>query len=102
MLFTQGSADTINPPGCSVVMYRADPGRDRYYLDLFGASHTIPYWGSNAYEKTVASVTTAFFDRYLLGRDKAGRAMRRDGTVPGLAALYSAGQGQFSSTYCNT
>jgi len=102
LLFTQGSADTINPPGCSVVMYRADPARERFYLDLFGASHTGPYWGVNKFEKVTARVTTAFFDRFVLGQDAAGTAMRRDGSVPGLAALYSAGRGSFPSTYCNT
>ncbi len=102
MLFTQGSADTINPPGCSVTMYRADPDVDRHYLDLLGASHTGPYWGANAYERIVARVTTAFFDRYVLDRNKAGRAMRRFGNVPGLAVLYNNGQGQFPSLYCNT
>lgn len=102
MLFTQGSADTINPPGCSVVMYRADPARARYYLDLSGADHTVPYWGVSRYERTTARVTTEFFDRFVLGQDAAGPAMRRDGTVPGLAALYRHGLGRFPSTYCNT
>lgn len=102
MLFTQGSADTINPPGCSVTMYRADPDVDRHYLDLIGASHTGPYWGTNKYERVVARVTTAFFDRYVLDRKKAGQAMRRFGNVAGLAVLYNNGQGQFPSTYCNT
>jgi dienelactone hydrolase len=47
MLLVQGTADTVNPPGCSVRMYHADSARERYYLDLFGAPHTRPYWGSN-------------------------------------------------------
>jgi dienelactone hydrolase len=102
MLFVQGSADTINPPGCSVVMYRADPARARYYLDLLGATHVQPYWGTNRYEKTVVRVTTAFFDRYLLGQAGGLAAMRADGTVPHLAAFHSGGGGSFPSTYCNT
>jgi dienelactone hydrolase len=102
MLFAQGSADTINPSGCSVVLYQADPARARYYLDLFGASHTGPYWGANQYERIVARVTLAFFDRYVLGQSAAGQAMRGDGTVPGLATLLSDGHGQFPSRYCNT
>jgi dienelactone hydrolase len=102
MLFVQGSADTINPPGCSVVMYRADPARARYYLDLFGATHVQPYWGTNRYEKTVVWVTAAFFDRYLLGQASGLAAMRADGNVPHLAALHSDGAGSFPSTYCNT
>ena len=102
MLFTQGSADTVNPPGCSVVMYQADPSPARFYLDLFGASHTGPYWGRNRYSTIVLAVTTAFFDRYLLGRRAAAAAMRRDGTVPGLAALDSSGRDAPPSRYCNT
>ena len=101
MLFTQGSADTINPPGCSVILYQSDPARARYYLDLFGADHTTPYWGANKYERVTARVTTAFFDRYLLGDRAAARRMRRAGTVRGLAALFSGGAGQFPSRYCN-
>src|SRR5215467_4326994 len=80
MLFTQGSADSINPPGCSVTMYRADPTRARYYLNLFGASHTGPYWGVNRYERIVAKVTTEFFDRFVLKQAAAGPVMIRDGT----------------------
>jgi dienelactone hydrolase len=102
MLFTQGSADTINPPGCSVVMYQADPARERYYLNLFGASHLSPYWGINRYERIVARVTVAFFNRFVLDRPAAGPAMRQDGSVPGLSALRSGGRGQFPSRYCNT
>ncbi len=34
MLFTQGSADTINPPSASLQLYRADGADARYYLDL--------------------------------------------------------------------
>jgi dienelactone hydrolase len=102
MLFTQGSADTLNPPGCSSVMYLADPARARFYLALAGASHTMPYWGANRYERVTARVTIAFFDRYVLGRAWAGPLMRRAGHQPGLARLLRAGHGRFSSTYCNT
>ena len=91
MLFVQGSADTINPPWTSVQLYRADQERARYYLDLFGATHTVPYWGTNQVEQIVARVTLAFFDRYLLGAESALRTMTRAGNVPG-AALVSAGQ----------
>ena len=91
MLFVQGSADTINPPWTSVQLYRADQERARYYLDLFGATHTVPYWGTNKVEQIVARVTLAFFDRYLLGAASALQTMTRAGNVPG-AALVSAGQ----------
>ncbi|MGH3287078.1 MAG: alpha/beta hydrolase family protein, partial [Streptosporangiaceae bacterium] len=51
MLFVQGSADTINPPWTSVQLYRAARAGSRYYLDLFGADHMVPYTGDNAVER---------------------------------------------------
>jgi hypothetical protein len=101
-LFSQGSADTINPPGCSVTMYLADRSSARYYLDLFGASHTEPYWGINRYEKITARVTLAFMDRYVLGQKGQTAVMTRQGNAPDLAALYAGGAGGLTDTYCNT
>jgi predicted dienelactone hydrolase len=92
MLFTQGTADTINPPWMSLQLYRADGADARYYLDLFGASHLIPYQGTNPVERLVARVTLAFFDRYVLGHADALQTMTRDGNVTGTAALVSGGQ----------
>jgi dienelactone hydrolase len=92
MLFTQGSADTINPPWMSLQLYRADVGNARYYLDLFGASHLIPYEGTNPVERLLARVTLAFFDRYVLGQADALETMTRGGNVPGTAALVSGDQ----------
>jgi fermentation-respiration switch protein FrsA (DUF1100 family) len=92
MLFTQGSADTVNPPWMSLQLYRADRAGPRYYLDLFGASHLIPYEGANPVERLVARVTLAFFDRYVLGQAGALRTMTRDGNVAGAAALVSDGR----------
>lgn len=92
MLFVQGSADTINPPWTSVQLYTADHTQDRYYLDLFGASHMEPYSGTNRVEQLVARVTLAFFDRYVLGQSGAAAEMTRDGNVGGAAALVSGGQ----------
>ena len=68
MLFTQGSADTINPPWTSMQLYEADQARARYYLDLLGADHLTPYTGANPVERLVARVTLAFFNRYVLGQ----------------------------------
>ena len=92
MLFTQGSADDINPPWVSLQLYRADGADARYYLDLFGASHLIPYEGTNPVERLTARVTLAFFDRYVLGQADALETMTRDGNVAGTAALVSGGQ----------
>jgi dienelactone hydrolase len=102
MLFTQGSADTVNLPGCSVTMYRADPAHDRFYLDLLGADHTGPYWGTNRYERIVARVTLAFFDRYVLGRRAAVRVMRRAGNAGSAARLFSHGGGDLPRGPCLT
>jgi len=92
MLFVQGSADTINPPWTSLQLYRADGAQDRYYLDLFGADHMIPYIGTNRVERLVARVTLAFFNRYVLGQAGALAAMTSEGNVSGTAALVSGGQ----------
>ena len=92
MLFTQGSADEINPLWASLQLYRADGAGTRYYLDLFGASHLIPYEGTNPVERLTARVTLAFFDRYVLGHADALETMTRDGNVAGTAALVSGGQ----------
>jgi hypothetical protein len=91
-LLEQGSADTVNPPWTSVQLYTADQARARYYLDLFGATHTVPYWGTNRVEQIVARVTLAFFNRYVLGETGALGAMTRDGNIRGAAALVSGGR----------
>jgi fermentation-respiration switch protein FrsA (DUF1100 family) len=92
MLFVQGSADTINPPWASVQLYRADSSGTRYYLDLFGASHMVPYTGTNRVERIAAAVTLAFFNRYLAGQAGALAAMTRAGNVRGAAALVGGGR----------
>ena len=91
MLFTQGSADTVNPPWASRQLYQADRGPERYYLDLFGASHLPPYEGSSPVEHIVARVTLAFFDRYVLGQSSAAETMAREGNVAGATALVGGG-----------
>ena len=91
-LFVQGSADTINPPWTSVQLYRADRASPRYYLDLYGADHMIPYTGDNPVERLVARVTLAFFDRYVLGRAGALATTAQAASRSGIAALDSGGQ----------
>ena len=92
MLFTQGSADTVNPPWASLQLYGADDAAARYYLDLLGASHLTPYEGTSPVERLTARVTLAFLDRYVLGQAGALATMTRDGNVSGTAALVSGGQ----------
>lgn len=102
MLFAQGSVDTVNVPGCSAAMYHADPAPDRYYLDLLGADHLTPYWGVNRYERIMARVSVAFFNRFVLGQLAAGPAMRRHGDVAGLAEFFAHGQGNLPAGPCYT
>jgi hypothetical protein len=92
MLLVQPGDDVFNPPSLSAQLYRADPGRDRFYLDLPGATHTLPAMGSNPVERLAARVTLAFFNRFVLRRPGAAAAMARAGHVPGRARLVSAGQ----------
>jgi dienelactone hydrolase len=92
VLFVQGSADTINVPSTSLQLYRLDQATARYYLDLFGANHMIPYMGTNPVERLVFRVTLAFFNRYVLGQASALATMTREGNVSGIAALVSGGQ----------
>jgi pimeloyl-ACP methyl ester carboxylesterase len=91
MLFAQGSADPVNPPSASVQLYRSDVGGIRYYLNLVGADHMVPYTGANTTEKIVARTTLAFFNRYVLGQVSAQATMTQDGNVPGAAQLDSGG-----------
>jgi hypothetical protein len=88
----QGNADTINPPWTSVQLYRADRSSPRYYLDLYGADHMVPYTGDNPVERLVAGITLAFFDRYVFGHASALTTMAQDARDSGgLAALDSGG-----------
>lgn len=89
ILFVQGSADTTNNPIDSVIMYDTDPSLNRYYLDLIGASHTGPVWGTNSVEHRNALVTTDFLDAWLLAQTSGLTAMKHDGNVAGVARLYS-------------
>ena len=93
MLLVQPRDDTFNPPSLSAQLYRADPARARFYLDLPGATHTLPAMGSNPVERLTARVTLAFFNRFVLRQRPAQPgAMTRNGNVPGRARLVSAGQ----------
>jgi hypothetical protein len=87
----QGSADPVNPPSASMLMYQADTGT-RFYLNLYGASHLPPYEGTQPPEPIVARVTTDFLNRYVAGQRPAGAAMTRAGNVPGMAQLVHGGR----------
>jgi dienelactone hydrolase len=81
MLFIQGSNDKINPQDLSEQLYQSDTGT-RYYLDLLGADHLVPYEGDALPEPIVEKVTIAFLDQYLAGRGDETKAMANAGDVP--------------------
>jgi len=89
LLAVQGSADTINPPACSVQLYDQAPP-PKYYLDLLGAEHEPPYIdpGTPA-EEVVAQVTTEFFDAVLAGEPGALAEMERAANVPNVSELFA-------------
>jgi hypothetical protein len=92
MLFTQGSADTVNLPSTSIQLYLADKGSPRYYLALFGATHLVPYEGDDSVERFVARISLEFFARYVLGDTGALATMMQEGNASGAAALDSGGK----------
>ncbi len=89
LLVVQGTADTVNPPECSIQIYDAAPA-PKHYLSLFGASHTGAYLPPGPARAVVERVTIDFLDGYLKGSQAALARMARDGTVPGLAGMTSA------------
>jgi dienelactone hydrolase len=99
LLAVQGSADTINPPGCSAQFYDQAP-QPKYYLDLVGASHLAPYTLPGSERTTVAAATTAFLDRYLKGRQSALSTLHRAASVSGVATLTTGNTAPGASTSC--
>ncbi len=89
LLVVQGTADTINPPACSVQIYDAAPS-PKDYLSLFGISHPGAYLPPGPARAVVERVTIDFLNGYLKGSSGALARLARDGTVPGLAAVTSA------------
>ncbi len=64
LLVVQGTADTINAPACSALIY--DQARQpKYYLDLIGAQHLPPYLDPGPVRHDVAGVVTAFLAAFL-------------------------------------
>ncbi len=100
LLVTQGDADPINVPGCSVGLYDRAPA-PKYYLDLLGAgSHLLPYTVPGATRDHVSSTIIHFLGAYLHHRRGELAVMRRVGTVPGLMTLTSAGSLGTRGTGC--
>jgi fermentation-respiration switch protein FrsA (DUF1100 family) len=89
VLFVQGDADTINPPGLGRAAYD-QAAAPRFYLDLLGGGHLPPFAGGTRWQPVVEQVTTAFLDRYLSGRTSTAGALLADGNQPGVSSLDSS------------
>lgn len=86
LLATQGTADKVNPPTLTRAFF-ALARRPKYRLDLFGASHLLPYSSQQPQLGIVERVTTAFFDLYLKETPGAKRRLLAQGDVTGTASL---------------
>ncbi len=86
LLVVQGTADDINPPGCSVRLYDRAPA-PKYYLSLDGQSHQGPYLEAGVAQDTVQQVVVDFLLGSLEGSRPAQAAMVRDGDVPASSTL---------------
>ncbi|HEY2440763.1 MAG TPA: hypothetical protein VGI07_11050 [Solirubrobacteraceae bacterium] len=100
LLVVQGSADTINVPGCSAQLYDGAPP-PKYYLDIAGAEHQPPYLDPGATRSGIARSVIAFLDAYMDHRPAHLQALVHRGTVTSgetvtTAPALSAG----TSTYC--
>jgi predicted dienelactone hydrolase len=99
LLAVQGTADTINPPGCSIELYNQAP-RPKYYLELIGAQHLQPYVDPGRDRSLVARAVLDFLARYLEGRSSRLRALARDGNAPPVASLIKGAKGPGAETSC--
>jgi dienelactone hydrolase len=86
LLATQGTADTVNPPGFTTTFFEA-AGRPKYLLRLLGAGHLPPYSEQQPQLSIVERVTLAFLDGYLKHRPAQLRRLGSVGNVPGTASL---------------
>ena len=86
LLATQGTADTVNPPGFTNAFFNAAQ-RPKYLLSLIGAEHLPPYSDQQPQLGIVERVTIAFLDGYLKHRPRALARLVSLGSVPGTASL---------------
>ncbi len=88
MLVTQGTADTVNPPRCSVQLYDPAPP-PKYYLSLPDAAHLPPYETAGPQQTAIIAVSTAFLDAELKDDPGAVARMQAAAGNPGVASLTS-------------
>jgi dienelactone hydrolase len=99
MLVVQGTADDINPPGCSAQLYDAAPA-PKFGLELLGAGHLPPYVDAGTDQQTIATVTTDFFDAELAGQQAGLAAMAAAGAVAGVTQFTTAPTGPWPAGVC--
>jgi len=88
LLVVQGTADTVNPQACSIMLY--DPAHaPKFYLEIPAAEHEPPYLSPGPMRRGVEATTTAFLDAYLKGAPKRLRALKATGNLPAGETLTS-------------
>jgi len=90
LLVVQGTADDVNPPGCSVQLFDHAPV-PKYYLSMEGQTHQSPYLQAGTARDTVQQVVEDFLLGSLDDSKPALAAMVRDGNVPGSSTLAVGG-----------
>ena len=90
LLIVQSDRDESNPPSAAAVLWRI-AHRPKAYLYLHGAGHLPPFAQACPWRPIVEAVTTDFLRAWTAktaaARDRAKRAMRRDGRRTGLSHL---------------
>jgi dienelactone hydrolase len=86
LLATQGTADTINPPGATNAFFDA-ARRPKYLLRLLRAEHLPPYSYQQPQLTIVERVTIAFLDGYLKHMPGQLERLVSLGEVPHVAAM---------------
>jgi predicted dienelactone hydrolase len=86
LLVVQGTADTINAPACSALIYDQAP-QPKYYLDLIGAGHLPPYVDPGPARRGVAGVVAAFLAAFLEHQRLALRRLEVRSTLSDVARL---------------
>lgn len=89
LLVTQGTADPVNVPSCSVELYDAAPA-PKYYLSFLGAGHLPPYQDAGTDLSTLETVSTDFLDATLKGDQGATATLLAAGNVPGATTVTDA------------
>jgi predicted dienelactone hydrolase len=99
ILVVQGSADTVNVPGCSAQLYGQAPP-PKYYVNIAGAEHEPPYLESGPVRTGIARTVADFFDAFLSHRPARLHALVRRGTVTAGETITTAALPAGTSTYC--